>query len=64
MKRFSNNDTVQVGRSKRIPLRYQGRLGRVVGRKGSGTGTRYLVDFGARRVMPLPVAPSQLTLSI
>ncbi len=60
MKSFSNQDTVQVGHAKRIPLRYQGRMGTVVGREG----TRYLVDFGARRATPLAIAPSQLTLSL
>lgn len=60
-KRFSTNDTVRVGSSVRIPVRYRGRTATVVGRKGKGTGLRYLVSFGTRRAEPLAVAPSQLT---
>ena len=61
MKRFKIDTFVQVGHSNRIPVRYQGRTGQVVGRTGTGSGLRYLVDFGTRRVTPLAIAPSQLT---
>ena len=62
MKTFQDNTFVKVGTAKRIPLRYQGRTGLVVGRTGRGRTIRYLVDFGTRRATPLEVSPNQLTL--
>lgn len=62
-KTFRTGDTVVVGKSERIPVRYQGRTATVVGREKFGKSFRYLVSFGARRLTPLPVPSTKLALA-
>lgn len=62
-KTFRTGDTVKVGFGGRIPVRYQGRTATVVGREKSGRGFRYLVSFGARRLAPLSLPATKLTLA-
>ncbi len=61
-KKFTNGDTVVVGFDVRIPVRYQGRTATVVGKQKTGKGFRYLVGFGDRRVSPLAIPATNLTL--
>lgn len=55
-------DFVRVGFDDSIPVRYQGRSALVVKREKAGRGFRYQVEFSNRRVNPLPVPASALTL--
>lgn len=59
---FRLGNTVKVGFDSEIPVRYQGRTATVVGRSRVGRGFRYSVSFGDRRVTPLSLSKTQLTL--
>lgn len=61
-KSFRKGDAVTVGFAKSIPVRYQGRTATVVGRTKVGRGFQYNVSFGTRRVAPLTLPATQLTL--
>ena len=58
---FHNGDTVRVGTSLRIPMRYRGRTGIVVGKERLNKSTRFFVEL-PQRATPLAVTASQLTL--
>lgn len=62
MKKFRTGDFVRVDATN-IPVRYQGRIGEVVGRVKVGRGFHYLIDFSPRRLNPLQVSPRFLTFA-
>ena len=57
---FAVGSAVRIGKQNSIPVRYQGRLGFIVGNTTNTRGTQqYLVDFGSRRATPLPLNTRQ-----
>lgn len=62
-KRIRQGDFVRLGFHSSIPVRYQGRTATVVDTFKSGRGTRALLDFPGRRVNPLEMPLSRLTLA-
>ncbi len=62
-KTIRTGDEVRLSRNNKIPVRYQGRTAFVVDTITSGRGIRAFVDFPGRRVTPLEVPASQLTLA-
>jgi len=60
---FAVGSAVRIGHQNSIPVRYQGRLGFIVGNTTNTRGTQqYLVDFGARRATPLPLNARQFSV--
>jgi len=60
---FTVGTGVRVGNQNSIPVRYQGRLGFIVGNTTNTRGTlQYLVSFGARRATPLPLNARQFSV--
>ena len=63
MSNFTVGTGVRVSNQNSIPVRYQGRLGFIVGNTTNTRGTlQYLVSFGARRATPLALNTRQFSV--
>ena len=59
---FKTGSEVRVGHQNSIPVRYQGRLGILVGTQQNNRGTQqFLVSFPGRRATPLVVNSRQIS---
>lgn len=60
---FTVGTGVRIGKQNSIPVRYQGRLGHIVGNTTNTRGTQqYLVSFGTRRSAPLALNARQFSV--